>query len=230
MNIATWKKLFLYALFFLVVIILVVGAGYLNYYLKTNNYLFYATGTNEKAFINSTWEMSVDEVVRANNAELIKGGALTCLLGIIEFDSIEHRILCYEDDDASLFGNKAEVIYFFFDNRLFEFNLSIPVYGYADVSKLLKQLEHRFGEGYSQDAGVNPSYEHAQNYEREWTTDKEKVKFNLFFPSKNQLQDEDYSFEGTEVSGSPRVFLNVIYLPMVKKIEDENEIEESSYF
>lgn len=192
--------------------------------------LFYATGTNDKAFMNSTWEMSVNEVERANNAEFIGVNTLLCLFGVREFDSIEHRIMCYQDDDVYLFGNKSEVTYFFFDNRLFEYDLIIPVYGYSDVSKLLEQLENRLGKEYSQDIGVNPHYEYAQNYEREWNTDKEKVEFNLFFPSKNQLQDEYYSFEDTEETASPRVHLRVIYLPMVKKIEEEIEIEESSYF
>jgi len=36
--------------------------------------LFYATGTNEKAFMSSAWRMSKNEVERANETKLEFGG------------------------------------------------------------------------------------------------------------------------------------------------------------
>ena len=203
---------------------------FLNGYLKSNNMLLYATGTKDKAFKDSTWEMSVNEVERASDKQLIEAKGFSCYFASIEFESVKQRVLCYQDDDVYLFGTKGEVVYVFFDNRLFKYELSIPVYGYSDVSKLLEQLEQRFGEEFSQEINPNPYKEHTQNYIREWSTEKQKVKFNLNLPSKHQLQDKDYEFEGKENSDSARVYLEVTYLPMLRKIQDEIEVEESSYF
>ena len=62
-KIRTIITIFLIAIF-------IGGLFLVNKYLSANNLLFYSTGTNEKAFLDSTWEMSPREIERANNAIL----------------------------------------------------------------------------------------------------------------------------------------------------------------
>lgn len=194
--------------------------------------MFYATGTNDKALLNSTWEMSANEVERANHTEfMVTSESLICsaISYLGGYETVQKRIECPEDE-IYLFGTKADVMYMFFDNKLFRYELSIPVFGYPEVSKILKHMETRFGAKYSENVAVNTGNEYAQNYKREWHTKKEKANFNLYFPRDSKFEDNDYVFESNKAMDSARVFISVVYLPMMKKIEKAVEKEESSYF
>lgn len=63
-------------LYIFFVVCLIIGASlggifFVNY-LKMNNLLFFATGTKEKAFLNTTWRMSPKEVARATGLPLLE--------------------------------------------------------------------------------------------------------------------------------------------------------------
>src|SRR3990167_8511546 len=134
------------AILFIIFILLIISGAFLgNYYLKRNNLLFYATGTRDKAFLKSTWEMSKKEVERANQTELKSTSSLHC--GLVNWEKRTNKVSCYKTD-IHLFGQSTEVTYYFFDNKFYEYDLTIPVSGYPDVSRILENLEKRFGNGY----------------------------------------------------------------------------------
>jgi len=58
------------SLFSIAAIALLIFIIAINGYLKDEKLLFYATGTQYKVFLNSTWEMSEKEIERANDTHL----------------------------------------------------------------------------------------------------------------------------------------------------------------
>jgi len=131
------NKLFSYSLLAILILLLLTGLYFLNIYLKNNNLLIHATGTNDKAFLNSTWRMSVKEVERANETNLVFGGKaiyggidlfVNCIFG----DTLEEKLpknniySCYKDR-VYIFGKLSGVTYNFFDNEFYEYYVSTPV-------------------------------------------------------------------------------------------------------
>lgn len=56
-----------------------IGLFFLNRHIKNEKLLFYSSGTNKKAILNSTWNMSYKEVERVNEGKLKDGISLACI-------------------------------------------------------------------------------------------------------------------------------------------------------
>jgi len=88
-----------------------------NKYLSSNHLLMYATGTNDKAFLNATWKMSPQEIVRANKMPL------SMYENIFLFSDVDvadrSRVKAFTQKDVSLWGYTPQVVYMFFDNMLY---------------------------------------------------------------------------------------------------------------
>src|SRR6266446_6724451 len=128
------------------------GIWFVNY-LKMNNLLFFATGTKEKAFLNTTWRMSPKEVERATGLTLLEmtdderkmNHLLRDLYGPHIMNKNRFREL--KQKNLSLWGMDAEVEYSFFDNQLYRcFILMKSGSALKDLHKtILTALEVRFG-------------------------------------------------------------------------------------
>jgi hypothetical protein len=116
-----------------VVVVLISGrAGIglvLFYYLQANNLLFFATGTKEKAFLNTTWSMSPNEIARATGLPLLlpRNEKVAELSRLLFFPHVmdKKRFQEMEQRDFHLWGHTAEVTYYFFDHKLYEYLVSI---------------------------------------------------------------------------------------------------------
>ena len=118
-------------IFFMTVLIggIVCVGLVLFYYLQANNLLFFATGTKEKAFLNTTWSMSPNEIRRATGMPLLFSRNERLweryreLFGPHVMD--KKRFQEMEQRDFYLWGHIAEVTYHFFDHKLYEYFVSI---------------------------------------------------------------------------------------------------------
>ena len=148
----------------------------LNYYLKENNYLFYATGTNKKAFINATWEMSPNEVRRANNTNLVpaKYRVLKNLLyriGPDDAGEIERYELMESEEHSVQWGFETKVQYVFFDDRLFEYTVFLNGYDSNKMNNVITSaLTEKYGNGVTED---DKNYLHSM----QWETRSERVDY-----------------------------------------------------
>ncbi len=212
----------------------------MNIYLKNNNLLIHATGTNDKAFLNLTWRMSVKEVERANETNLVFRGSglqggmdqyINCIFGgNTREEKLPKNIIysCYEDR-VYIFGELSEVEYHFFDNEFYEYRMSTPVDGYSDAEKILKALEQRFGKQYTENTETISNHfqnKDIQQYTLEWVTPKEKASFSFDFP-KNKLKEVYYNFNDKDRNMG---YISVDYLPMLEIIEKKTQKEHDSYF
>jgi len=224
-----------------VFILIVIGAFFLNIYLKENNLFLYSTGTNDKSLFNSTWGMSPNEVKRANNSN-------------IEYSSSDHRddlFVCIPPDDISrykphpnehfscyidevyLFGSLSEVWYLFFKDKFYKYEISIPVYGYSDVEEILQNLKERFGADYIETLQSGGNGEGGKRLIYKWNMKKQKIEL-LVIPS-----DEENPFKKfAEKEENPfskfikkyELHITAIYLPIFNGIDKELKEQESSYF
>lgn len=213
------NKLFSYTLLAILILLLLTGLYFLNIYLKNNNLLIHATGTNHKAFLNSTWKMSKNEVERANetkfnDSKTSVGEIIDCIFnkGLPENYNIKDNISSCYFGRVYFFGNLSDITYYFFENELYQYSLNTQVYGFSDVDYILKALKQKFGDQYSEDI------QSEQTYYLEWETANENVTFSLNFP-KNSLKEDYYKF--TDKDQSATVLISVTYLPMIKVIEDK---------
>jgi hypothetical protein len=148
----------------------------LDYYLKTNNYLFYSTGTNKKAFVNATWEMSPNEVRRANNADLVPAKYrvfknLLYKLGPDDAGEMGRYELMECEKHIVLWGFKTKVQYVFFDDRLFEYTVFVDGYDSGKMNNaIISALTEKYGNGLT---GDNKAYLHSM----EWETRSERVDY-----------------------------------------------------
>ena len=129
-------KLIVFTIIILLLIILTI------LFLEDNKMLFYATGTKSKAFINSTWEMSPQEIERSNKIKLqpVKYDLLP-ISPLYEddypavFNSKRYKTLFNED--LKLWGFPARIEYAFFDNKLFEYTIIIKTYDHQKINNLI---------------------------------------------------------------------------------------------
>jgi hypothetical protein len=139
-----WKWLIATAI---LVLIALPGALILNRYLAANNYLFYATGTNDKAFLNATWKMSQHEVERANHTSLVPNEDIWVQVDAPSvLDLKRYKELLQKD--VMLWGHSSTITYSFFDNELYEYYISMTIYD-ADKAEaeVRTTLEQQFGKG-----------------------------------------------------------------------------------
>lgn len=169
---ANLKKILKISLLLIVAISLLISIIAINGYLEDEKLLFYATGTQYKAFLNSTWEMSEKEIARANNTYLNSEPTRLDFSGFNTIDGKKNPPGTYIDynpfkfdfqlpkvlnmsrykkgiqNDITIFGYNSRVRYYFFDDKLFEYTLII--HG-LDADKLHKDIyssiSEKFGEG-----------------------------------------------------------------------------------
>lgn len=141
-------------------------------YSSNQKLFFWSTGTSEKAFLNATWEMSPQEISRANNA-ILKEPKLDMLRIPFEGTDISpvlnmNRYKTLEQEDLTIWGESALVEYGFFDDRLFTYTVFIDDYNLDELKEsVIKEISKRYGEFIRK--------EHANNYLLYGEWDSEKV-------------------------------------------------------
>jgi len=151
------RKLYILILYFITIIlflgVLGIGIYKLNLHLKNEYLLIYATGTNEKAFLNSTWKMSPKEIERANKTNLLHNlksdHYILSLISILDFPKILNgdRYSAWIQKNVLLWGEtNVVVIYYFFDNMLLKYDIKLEDYYFEQIpSDIILTLRSTFG-------------------------------------------------------------------------------------
>jgi hypothetical protein len=154
------------------VVLLIPLGTELNSYLKKNHLLIYASGTSEKAFLNTTWKMSPNEIARANNTRLTQSTSLFVDLLAIDVAN-KKRFTEFFQENISLWGHSARVNYLFFDNQLLQYYISLqninPNWTHTTI---FETLESRFGGGKVEEKKGNDLIHFFS-----WDTDKQHVEY-----------------------------------------------------
>jgi hypothetical protein len=203
------KKLKISLIILLIILIGVCGV-LLNNYLSNNNLFFYAKGTKDKAFLNSTWKMTPKEIERANNTFLSETTNVFSLLFAPEITN-KKRFKELVQEDLYLWGEKAKVKYEFFDNMLYEYYVSLTAYNLEKTHKeIFQTLRTKFG--------TNKEIKDKREdliYYFEWESDKQKVSYWI---GKNKEKDSYY------------VGIKALYQPFYRQIEELVKKEKQEYF
>ncbi len=194
-------------------------------------YLFFATGSMEKAILNSTWLMSPKEVSRSNNARLKKED-IDAWVQYLLYPRIlnVNRYAEYAQKDIWLWGVESEIKYQFFDNKLFGFTLIMNppvVLRKGEGNKLIKDygggvLDHLV-ELFTKKHGVpeeNNQTDRKSSHNRlieeyKWLTSHYRVEIYLI---KNDETD------------TASLTARVTYLPYYREIERTAGTEQSNYY
>ena len=180
--------------------------------LKAENYLWWATGSSDKAFLDTTWGMSPNEVERATRTPLTSADEFT------EFFAQEvqlvnpTRIRVSEQKNVhKLWGHFTNVDFTFFDNMLCEYYIGLTVYN-ADTSidEIRTSLVERFGEATQSKRNSEDTIESL-----EWDNDKQHTSFWAI------RQDNGKSYH---------VGIRAKYLPIQEKISKTIGKEKKKYF
>ena len=214
LTVRTWtraisKKLKISLIISLIILIGVCGL-LLNNYLSSNNLLLYATGTNDKAFLNSRWKMSPKEVERANNTFLAETADPFFLLFVPKITN-KKRFKEFVQEDVSLWGEKVKVEYSFFDNILYEYYVSLTANDVEETHKKIFQSLSAKLEGSKEIKNKREDL----IYDLEWESDKQKVSYWM---GKNKEKDSYY------------VGIRAVYQPFYRQIEELAKKEEQEYF
>jgi len=112
------------------------------------------SGTKERAFINTTWEMSPKEVQRANNTNLIPPEWTLFNLpnqGKYVYPKVirmERYKLLEQKERITLWGFETAVKYAFFDEKLFEYTVFLEGYNSSKMhKKITSALTEKYGTG-----------------------------------------------------------------------------------
>jgi hypothetical protein len=183
-------------------------------YASNQKRLFWSTGTSEKAFLNATWEMSPQEISRANNAHLtvpeldilsipFEGDDIPSVLNMKRYKTLEQK-------DLTIWGETAVVDYGFFDDRLFTYTVFIEDYNLDELNEnIVKEISKRYGQFIKKD--------HANNYlfYGEWHSDKIAISTWLW-----KEKDQNYYKAGVQFN----------YKPFIEKIRQINLKEKEKLF
>jgi len=203
--------------FLLIILVFSIIFG-LDYYLRSNNLIFYSSGSHKKAFINATWEMSPNEVHRANKINL--NPAQINLFNLPDKDKFEYPSviimerykLLEQKEHITLWGFETKVEYAFFDEKLFEYTVFLEGYNSDKMHEnIISALTEKYGKGILAD---DKNYLHSMR----WETDFERVSYWM-------LEKEDL--------GTVKLFLvgvKIIYKPMLKKISEVSQKEHKKLF
>lgn len=201
------------SLYIIITIFIIIGVLFLNEFLKEYKYLFYSSGTNKQAFLNSTWEMSPPEIQRANDTNLIYPETDW----LREFPIFSHypKILnpnCYKtliQNNLNIWGYDCNVNYYFFDERLFSYSLEFEI-GRAALNKTTNKITSLISNKHG-----DYIEKHQDQYLKHfiWKTEDMTVEFKAF-DSKNDLT----------------IWITYEYLPMLQKINEISEKEENQLF
>jgi len=183
-----------------------------------NNLLFFATGTKEKAFLNTTWRMSPKEVERASGSSLLEmtddERELDHIVRKVYGPHImnENRFQKLKQKNFSLWGMDAEAEYSFFDNQLYQCLILLKS-GRAlmDLHKtILTALEVRFGVAQDDKNKDRPDV----IYSYKWGSNHESASYWI-------IQENENSYSAR---------IAVEYLPLMSEIEQVVKDEQHKYF
>ena len=179
-------------------------------YLIENKLYFYATGTNEKAFLNSTWKMSQKEVEKANGAELFAPkNQFTCLPPGDFTNPLRFKALSSEQ--VSLWGLNAEVTYCFFDDILYSYEISISEIKDDKLQeKITETLKNRFCEG----EAISPKSA-AMRLRHLWNLSNQMIEYAI-------IESDDKRFHN--------IFIKAQHKPLNEFIQQAARKERESYF
>lgn len=133
----------------IIVIVSIIGLYSLKSYLKRENLLIYANGTNHKAFLNATWEMSAKEVERANHCNLVEETIppLDLIVGELSTLFDKERIVRKESNSVLIWDGRREIFYDFFDDRLFRVRIHGNVWNKERIdNSITSTLEAKYGQ------------------------------------------------------------------------------------
>lgn len=202
------KKLRLFGIAALTAVIAICGV-LLNSYLSDNNLFIYATGTDDKAFLNATWKMSPRELERINNTTLSPADSILLLFTpeILNPD----RFKALVQKDVFLWGYRAKVQYTFFDNMLYEYYVPLTT---SDPNKphneILETLRGQFGDGNKDDEKRADLV-----YNFKWETEKQTISYWM---GKNEGQESYY------------IGIRAVHKPFYEQIEEVANNEKKRYF
>ncbi|MBI5526899.1 MAG: hypothetical protein HY897_11245 [Deltaproteobacteria bacterium] len=124
-------------------LLVLVGAGIAVKLLKSGNYLLWATGSNDKAFLDTTWMMSPNEVERATRSPLAVQEDLPQL--VPDLARKKRFTAAAQRGTHQLFGVPIDVTYVFFDRLLYAYSLDFRVSDIDKVPEIRNALQSRFG-------------------------------------------------------------------------------------
>ena len=129
-------------------ICIITGLYFLNSYLMSERLLIYAKGSDQKAILNSTWQMSIKEVERANNCKLTERAVPSPdqFFGELKYIIDQGRFISKKGCVLNIWGNDREVIYDFFDDQLFRIWIVDEVFNKQEEDSIIvSNLSGKFG-------------------------------------------------------------------------------------
>ena len=196
----------------LIVIIMVsiFGLHSLNSYLKRESLLIYAKGTDQKAFLNATWEMTIREVERANGCPLSDGYDFSAFESDLDNLLDPTRIQWKKSCLVKIFGANREVYYDFFDNQLFRIKILGDVYNQKGIDSLIiNSLESKYGK-------VVRDTEN--EFAGKFLTDNVEIYYDQFeYNDKNNERVQHFKIE-------------ITYKPLMSKIKSTSKQEQNNIF
>ena len=188
-------------------IVLSLLLGYAFLYIQQNKYFWFATGTRNKAILNTTWKMSPQEISRVNKTYLVKSDRLI----LFAPDVVDQkRIKKLVQKDVFLWGHRTEIVYVFFDEMLYEYYIGITLYDKdIYIDDIMKALKTKYGK--PQDRN-----KHSDN-----------CLYSFDFKSRNQLIST-WLIENDNKTFHAGIRAN--YLPFKNEVEHIIQEEKSNYF
>lgn len=195
-----------------------VLAFYLRLEIRDNNF----SEKRKRAFLNSHWGMSQAEVASENNKQLrnvnvdLRGGrdSDTPHLFITNINRFKNRI----DNNLQLWGHDGAVNYWFFDDNLFKFEITISGFNSEQLDSLIVSNISKKHEMITSVPKTNLNYE----YEEYWESEFEIIHYWMLPP--RVLLKKEYNVE--LYIGKIRV----TYKPLLELIEGISSEEHENIF
>ncbi|MBI1803523.1 MAG: hypothetical protein HY033_12840 [Ignavibacteriae bacterium] len=208
-----------------ITLLLFFGSYILNGYLRQEKRWFYATGTSEKAFLNSTWEMSQQEVERANGKLLTNPQYDLSGLGkpeTIDFERYKMKSM----SDMRLWGIFCKVDYEFFDDKLFEYTIY-----FTDVHNR-EYLDSIITSNISKKYGSSESMQGSRHLiERHWNAEKVSIKYWLYeINSDHESESVPPPSPGSDLEKSYSAGIRITYKPMIEQTKALVDEEQKKIF
>ncbi len=192
------------------VVLTVISGILVNAYLAKNYLFIYSTGTSDKAVLNTTWKMSQQEIERANKTTLSAPDIDLSGLGAPEVIN-QNRFRELVQKNVFLWGHISEIKYSFFDNKFYEYYISLTAYEQEHPYKeILETLRSQFGTGKEVEkkrADIIHSFE--------WDTEKQSISYWI-------MSNEDKK--------TYHVGMRAVYKPFYRQIEEIAHSEKKNVF
>jgi hypothetical protein len=182
----------------------------LNSYLQEESLFMCAKGSDTKAFINSTWGMSIKEVERANGCKLNKDVSQIAFV----FDNFEMllgtgRIKSKESCKINIWGVNREVDYDFFDNQLFRVKIYDDILDKALIdSMVVASLEVKYG---------TIQRKNIEEYSGKFETDEVEVEYGQY----------EYNKDNKNLI---RLVIKITYKPILNKMLSASKLIQNNVF